>query len=89
VIDHDPGPLPLSRNAMGGPEPDEHEPYLQFLNRVFTGRSTSAIVSGRHTTKTARELTPEQRIFWLRRHCPRTYALLAAGHHWIDLSGVA
>lgn len=81
----DPGPLPTSPAAMGGPESDEHEPYLEFLNWIFDGRSCAGRVRN-FPHPTVRQLNQEQRVAWMRRNCPRTYALLAMGQRWPGLA---
>lgn len=70
-------------DELVGPEPKmttRPEPYLEFLEWIFTGdwRSRSYL----------KPLSADQRIDWMRRNLPRTYALLTAKHRWADLSDI-
>lgn len=82
----DPGPLPTSRKAMGGRPADrlvaDPEPYLELVAWIFNGMN---IYQRGHRQRFA-PMTAEQRVAWMRRNTPRTYALLAAGQHWPQLS---
>jgi hypothetical protein len=52
-------------------ENDEHEPYLDFLNWIFTG------ADGRFP-----EMNAQQRIDWMRAQLPQTYARLSLSRRW-------
>ena len=54
---------------------DDHEPFLALLNWIFEPH-----IGG------FQPMTSEQRIAWMQRQMPRTYAAIAAGQQWSVLS---
>jgi hypothetical protein len=56
-------------------KPDEHEPYLEFLEWIFGG-----------VGETFPPMPAERRVAWMQNQLPKTYAMMSLSHRWPDLS---